>query len=341
MWHRVRIMAATPHTTQQRATQPSPLGGITLVTGPEEFLNDRVVQAARAAVRRADSEAEVSEVAGEGLTPDSLGELSAPSLFSATRCLVVRRVEDAPEDVHDGLVSYATAPEPDIALVLVHSGGAKGTGLLNRLRKLPTVQEHKSEKVKAGGLGQFLQAEARRHRARLDPDAGDVLVEAIGDDLRGLAAAVGQLAADFPDQPLTRDVVGRYFSGRVDVKGYEIADLALNGHTAKALEELRWALTTGVGGPAITGSFASSVRQLARLAGAGNQRDADVARDVGVPPWKLKSMRVQLRGWDADGLGRAIRAVATADADVKGAGADAAYALEQMVLTITGARLAR
>jgi DNA polymerase-3 subunit delta len=324
------------------SSEPSPLGTVTLVTGPEEFLNERVVQAARDAVRRADPEAEVSDTVGEQLTPASLGELAAPSLFSSTRCVVVRRLEETPDEAHDGLVAYAAEPDPDIALVLVHSGGQKGSGLLTRLRKQPSVREHKSEAVRGANLAQFVQAEARRHRGRLEPDAADLLVEAVGSDLRALAAAADQLSHDFPGQPLTSEVVGRYFSGRAEVKGYEIADHALAGRTATALEELRWALDTGVTGPAITGSFASAVRGLARLVAARRGlRDADLAREVGVPPWKLKTLRVQARGWDAAGLATAIRAVAQADADVKGAGADAAYSLERMVLTVATARVER
>ena len=327
-----------------RSDTASPLGSVTLVTGPEEFLNERVVQAARAAVRRADPDAEVSDAQGDQLTLAAFGDLAAPSLFTSTRCVVVRQLEDVPEDVHDPLVGYASAPEPDIALVLVHTGGQKGVGLLNKLRKVPAVTEHKSEAVKGGGVLQWLQLEARRSRARLEPDAADTLVEALGPNLRALAAAVDQLSHDFPEQTLTRELVSRYFSGRADVKGYEIADHALYGRTATAMEELRWALETGVGGPAITGSFASAVRGLARYKGATGTRglrDNDLAREVGVPPWKLKSLREQARGWDEDGLATAVQAVASADAEVKGAGADAADALERMVLTITRARLAR
>src|SRR3712207_1046020 len=118
--------------------------------------------------------------------------------------------------------------------------------------------------------------------------------------------------------------------------------LAPSGRVAAALEELRWALDSGVSPPALTGSFASSVRGLARVAGAPRgMRDADLAREAGVPPWKLRLLRDQLRGWDEHGLGTAVRAVATADAEVKGAGADAAYSLERMVLAISAARTGR
>jgi DNA polymerase-3 subunit delta len=164
----------------------------------------------------------------------------------------------------------------------------------------------------------------------------------VGEDLRSLAAAADQLCHDFPDQLLTREIVGRYFSGRADVKSYEVADLVLSGETGKALEELRWALQTGVSGPMMTGAFASAVRGLARFASARRgMRDVDLAREVGVPPFKLKYLRVQAKHWDATGLAEAVRAVAQADHDVKGAGADVAYSLERMVLRIAAARLER
>ncbi len=324
------------------AGTPHPLGSVTLVTGPEELLNERIVLAAKAAVLRSDPDAEAHETAGEQVDRGSLGELSAPSLFSSTRFVVVRRLEDVPDEVHEGLVDYASAPDPDVALVLVHSGGPRGSGLLGKLRKLPTVSEHKSETVKGQGFVQFAVNEARHHRARIDPEAASALVEAVGADLRSLAAAVDQLAHDFPDRQLDLDLVRKYFSGRADVKGYEIAEHALNGRTAQALEELRWAMETGVGGPAVTGSFASAVRGLARFKGAPRGlRDADLAREVGVPPFRLRFIREQARGWDEQGLATVIQAVARADADVKGDSASPAYSLEQMILTVGGARLSR
>src|SRR5689334_997752 len=96
------------------------LGRVTLVSGPEEFLAERTVQAIRAAVRRADAEAEFSETSADQLTMATLGELAAPSLFSSTRCVVVRSFEDLPEESVPGLLDYAAAPAEEVALVLVH-----------------------------------------------------------------------------------------------------------------------------------------------------------------------------------------------------------------------------
>src|ERR1700712_4753917 len=125
------------------------LGRITLVTGPEEFLGERAITRVRAAVKRHDPEAELSETMAASLTMAELGELAAPSLFSTTRCVVVRRLEDLPEESAPGLLDYAGAPAEDIALVLAHGGGQKGSGLLTKLRKLAAVTEVKSAPLTA------------------------------------------------------------------------------------------------------------------------------------------------------------------------------------------------
>src|SRR3954468_22984213 len=160
------------------------LGHVTLVTGPEEFLAERTVQLVRAACRRADPEAEFSEALADQLTMATLGELAAPSLFSATRCVVVRKLEDLPEESAPGLLDYAAGPADDVALVLVHSGGAKGSGLLTKLRKVAAVTEVKTAALTAREYPNYVTNELRGHKVKIDPDAAAFLVQAVGQDLR-------------------------------------------------------------------------------------------------------------------------------------------------------------
>ena len=318
------------------------LGRVTLVTGPEEFLGERTVASVRAAVRKHDVEAEVSEAMAVDLTLASLGEMSAPSLFSSTRCVVVRALENLPDESVDGLLEYCSAPAEDVALVLVHSGGQKGSGVLTKLRKIGTVTEAKSEAVKPSEFPRFVSSEVRLHGSRIDDDAAACLVQAVGQDLRSLAAAADQLVNDFPGETLDTEKVKRYFGGRAEAKSFAVADAAFYGRTAKALEELRWALDGGTAPVLVTSAFAGGVRGLARLVGAPRGlRDVDLAREVGVPPWKLRTLREQSRAWSPDGLGQALRAVARADADIKGAAHDASYTLERLVLTVTALRESR
>ena len=315
------------------------LGKVTLVTGPEEFLAERTVQQVRAACRAADPEAEVSETGADQLTMATLGELAAPSLFSTTRCVVVRKLEDLPEESVPGLLDYAGAPADDIALVLVHGGGPKGSGVLTKLRKLPGVTEVKTAALTAREYPQFVIHELRGHQVRIDADAAAFLVQAVGQDLRSLSAAASQLAGDFEGKPITIEMVKTYFGGRAEAKSFAVADHAIDGSAAKALEELRWALDGGTAPVLVTSAVAGGLRGLAKFKSAPRgMRNADLMREVGVPSWKLDRLRSQARGWDENGIARAIRVVAAADAAIKGRSHDASYALEKMVLDIVRAR---
>jgi DNA polymerase-3 subunit delta len=315
------------------------LGRVTLVTGKEEFLSERTVVGIRDAVRRHDSEAELSDTQATGLTLAALGELSAPSLFSSTRCVVVRGLENLPDESVDGLLDYAGAPADEVAVVLVHGGGQKGAGVLTRLRKLDAVTEVKSEELRTSEYPGFVSAEARVHGATIEPEAAASLVQAVGQDLRSLSAAAGQLANDFPGETLTEEKVKRYFGGRAEAKSFAVADAAFWGRRRPALEELRWAMDGGTAPVLVTSAFAGSARGIARyLCAPRGMREADLAREVGVPPWKIRTIRDQSRGWSESAIARAIRSIAQADADIKGAAGDASYTLERLVLTITGLR---
>ena len=84
-------------------------------------------------------------------------------------------------------------------------------------------------------------------------------------------------------------------------------------------------------------SRARSASRIARyLSAPRGMREVDLAREVGVPPWKVRTIRDQSRGWSEAAISRAIRTVAQADADIKGRAHDASYTLERMVLTVTG-----
>lgn len=314
------------------------LGSVTLVTGAEEFLAERTVSSVVAALRSADAEADVTELAAADLGPGALAELTSPSLFAASRAVVVRALQDLPDASVNAVVTYAADPAPDIALVLVHSGGQKGKGVLDKLRKGRTV-EVRCESLKPFELPRFVSAEVRADGGRIDEPAAAFLVDAVGADLRALAAAAAQLVSDFSTQQIGVEQVRSYFGGRAEVKGFAVADAALAGELPKALEQLRWALHNGVYPVLVTSAFASGLRGLVRMVSAPRAlRDGDLAREVGVPPWKLKALRVQARGWSEAGLAQAITAVARADADVKGAADDAGHALERMVLAVEAAR---
>jgi DNA polymerase-3 subunit delta len=184
----------------------------------------------------------------------------------------------------------------------------------------------------------FLRAEMRRAGRKADDGGLRALLDAVGNDLRELAAACSQLAAD-TDGVISAAVVTKYYRGRAEATGFTVADRAVEGKLAESLEQLRWALATGVSPVLIVSALAQGVRGLGRVGSAPRGLSADaLAGELGMPPWKIDQVRRQLRGWTPDGVARAHRAVAAADAQVKGEGASAGYALEHAITTIVAAR---
>ena len=320
------------------AAPRSAFGRLVLISGPEALFADRAVEALCHQMRSEAPDVEVSEIEAARLDSGKLAEITSPSLFSSRRAAVITELEDLAPELEPDLVNLAAEQLPDLAIIAVHRGGPKGKALLDKL-KSAGVEVINCAAAKSWELPQFVSAEAKRAGSSIDAGAASALVDAVGHDLRALAAAVAQLLSDGEGGPITVDQVRRYFGGRSEVTSFAVADAALAGRTGVAMEQLRWALATGVAPVLITSALASGVRGLGKLITAGSgQREADLAREVGVPPWKLKSMRSQARGWDQAGLATALKVVAVADADVKGAADDAAYALERAVLGISRLR---
>lgn len=309
-------------------------GRAVLVSGPEGLLADRAVAERLAVARKEDAEVEISQVEAGTLDAGTLAEITSASLFSTRRIAVINDLGSTPAELHAEIITLATQPLDDLGLVLVHPGGNKGKGLLDKLKKAK-IEVVDCPTMKTWDLPKFVAAEARRVGATMEPETTQAVVDAVGHDLRSLASAVSQLASDSDQREIPRALVQRYFGGRAEVTSFAVADAALAGRAGQAMEQLRWALSTGVAPVLVTSALASGLRSLGKYVSAGGgMRDADLAREIGVPPWKLKSLRAQSRGWDERGLAHALRSVAVADAEIKGAADDAEFALERVVLSV-------
>jgi DNA polymerase III subunit delta len=317
---------------------------VTLIVGEEEFLVDRAVHDLVAAARDAASGGDVHDTQGAELGPGELAALTSPSLFGGALVVVVRAAQNASKDVAAELARYARNPAPDVVLVLTHAGGAKGKELLAATRGSGARVIECPKVTRFAERLDFIRSEFRRAGARADDGAARALLDAVGSDLRELAAACDQLATDAQDAGggIDETVVARYYRGRAEATGFTVADRAVEGHLGQSLEQLRWALATGVSPVLICSALAQGVRLLGRVGSAPRGASSvSLAAEVGAPPWKIDRVRQQLRGWHPDGIARALHAVAEADAQVKGEAVSAAYALERAIRRIAAARATR
>ncbi|HLU44217.1 MAG TPA: DNA polymerase III subunit delta [Natronosporangium sp.] len=310
---------------------------VLLVLGEEEYLAHRAVTDAIAAARAADPAVEVRTYEAGGLSAGEVSELLSPSLFGGARVVVIRQGQDARKDLAAALLAYAAAPDPEVALIVTHAGGAKGRALADGLRKAGATVVSAARLTRHRDRVEFVRQEVRRLGGRCGEDAAEALLAAVGSDLRELAAACSQLVADTGGR-IDADTVARYYRGRAEVSGFTVADAAMVGDSAGALEALRWALQIGVPVVPIADALADGIRTVARVASAGRGSPQALASKLGMPPWKVERGQRQARGWTPEGLVEAMRVAAECNAAVKGGGEDSAYALERAVLAVTAAR---
>lgn len=307
-------------------------GHTLLVTGSESLLTARAIDGRRRAALEEEPEAEVNRISGAELADSMLSEVTGGSLFSSHIIAIIDDIGATPPDVVDALVALAKDPGDELCLILSHEGGNKGRGLADKLRKAK-IETVSVAAPKPWELPRFCVEEARSRKVKLSQEAAGVLVAAVGNDLRALTSAIAQLADDAGGAPVDEALVQKYFAGRAEVTSFAVSDAVLAGNTSLALERLRWALGTGVAPVLITSAMAGAFRGMGKYLEARGS-GADLARRIGVPPFKLKEYQRTSRKWQPAGVAAAIGIIAQADADVKGAATNPDYALERMVLGI-------
>ena len=206
-------------------------------------------------------------VQAAALRPGELASLTAPSLFGGGCVIVVHGTADAAKNVADEITSLAGDPPPETVLILTHAGGAKGKALLAALGKRGARIIECQKITRMGERMQFIRAEFRHAGRTIEESGVRALLDALGNDLRELAAACAQLAADTTGV-VDQAVVARYYRGRAEASGFTVADRAVEGRLAEALELLRWALAVGVSPVLITSGLAQGVRLLGRVGSA-------------------------------------------------------------------------
>ncbi len=315
----------------------APLPPLHVVLGEEEFLAERAVGDLLARARSVDPAADVRRYRATDLTPADLAEALSPSLFGEGRIVVVQAAQEAGKELAAALLEQARDVPDGMALAVAHSGGARNKALVDGLRAAgaevvdcPKVR-WPNERVA------FVRNEVRRLGGKLGPGAAEALAEAVGSELRELAAAASQLVAD-TGGTVDDAAVRRYHRGKAEVFGWDISDRVVAGDRAGALEALRWAEATGVPAVLIADALASGIRTLAVVGSAGRGDPNRLAGSLGMSPGKVRKAQQQVKSWRPESVAAAVAITAQLNADVKGAAADAGYALERAVLQLCAAQ---
>jgi DNA polymerase-3 subunit delta len=306
-----------------------------LVTGKEELLAERAVGRIVELARQGAPDAEVVRLDAAAYTAGALATAAGPSLFAESGIVIVGGVGSANDEFLADALAYVPVAEPAGVVVFRHGGGVRGRKLLDAVRAAGYPEVSCPELTRDSDKTSFAAAEFRRLGRQINADALRGLIDAVGSDLRELSGAVAQLVEDTEGR-ISRAQVDQYYGGRVEATGFRVADAAVAGDAGQALTLARHALATGSDPVPLVAALAAKLRILAKVGGA-KRRGLDPAEDLGLNSWQVDRARRELRHWDAPRLGAAIRAVAQADAEVKGAARAPAYAVERAILAVAAA----
>ncbi|MDL9935542.1 DNA polymerase III subunit delta [Gordonia sp. ABSL1-1] len=309
-----------------------------LLLGDDDFLTGRVISATAAEQSAAaGTPVPVTRVRAGDVSEHELAELLSPSLFAEERIVVVESAAEAGKEPAALIASTAAALPEGITLMVVHTGGGRAKSMVPALQKAGATEHDTAAPRYPRERMDFVRNEFRRLKVKVNAEVVELLVESVGSELRELAAACTQLVADTGGK-VDRDTVALYYQGRSEVTGWEVAEFAVNGDRAGAMESLAWALHHGVPRVLLADALAEAVHAIARVRPMGQGDHFALASKLGMAPFRVKTVQSQARAWDSESVAKAVGVVAKLNGDVKGQAADADYALEYAVGAVADLR---
>lgn len=306
--------------THVATKQPAQTDRLVLAVGKESVLVAQVIERVLGQARKVDPNTVRIEIsAGDETAAQELLQAMSPSLFGELTVVVLTDVDQATDAIASVLSQSLNNIPENVRLVITHPGGVKGKKLLETIRSAGALEANCAE-LKHKDLESAILAEFKKFGRKATADAVHNLQKSVGVGLGELLAAVSQLCADVEASVIDGEAVAEYYAGITDIKSWNVSDAMWDAKPVEVLEQLRWALEADPHAaiPIVNG-LASGLRTLVKYASApAGLRENDLAAHVGVPPWKLKTLRTQKMKWHPDQLAMATRLLALIDRAGKG-----------------------
>jgi len=304
---------------------------ITLITGNTDLLVDRALEKVWSALKTNIKDISKQEI--DATSEDAyiqFADAMSPNLFGSSYLVIIDHINVAEDKLDEKLVEALKNTESNISdenyLVVIHRGGAGGTGIVKALQK-QKVAEIKCETIKdPHEYLDFMRLEFKRNKKTIDEDALLALRDAVGEELDELSGAINQLCFDVLEDKISLESVKKYYQGNAAVKVFDITNALFNADPHSALEKLNDLLEQDSNSFVyIVSVLAGSLRKLVKLAGLPTSAsDFQIVQELGINPKQVKYLKSQLRNWTPTSLANAVVELAKVDALVR-AGFDGIY----------------
>jgi DNA polymerase-3 subunit delta len=305
-----------------------------LLHGDEDVLKDEAIRALVDATVGSSRDFNLDVRFAPDLTPESFHALvNTPPMLAERRAVVIRGVEQLGKrktKLRDEVMRYLASPNPTTLLVLVVAAGEEPDADLVRASTSVPLDALAAERVP-----RWIQHRASTLGLTLAPDATELLLKAVGNDLSTLSRELEKLASltdGAGSRPVTADDVSNLVGIRRDETVFDLVEAALERRVARAAQLVEPVLEqAGMSGVKIVSLLGTHLVGTA-LARAERERGVHAARlpDTiyrqmqSVRPYGMRSYKEESARWvawsalwTARELGGALRAALAADNALK------------------------
>lgn len=307
-----------------------------LLAGKEDFLKDEFISKLRSELfKNADAglNTQISDGELSGFGP-ALEFLQTAPFLASNRLAIVKNVEALEEDAQASLLRYVESPVPTGVLVLLSDApGVKKDGFLQALSKkaqlVPCAAPYESE------LPSWIQSRAKAYGKSVNPKAQAVLVERVGKDVRGLDAALDQLAVYIdPRKEIEAGDVEKLLGRSAQADAFKLLDALVAGQPYAAFRVLTDLWKEGVKAPEIVGALSSQLERLRQVKALRNRGmgPEPIAAELKIHPFAAKMTAQQADRVPENTLVRWLATLLECDEALKTGKLEARLALEHFVL---------
>lgn len=315
---------------KKTASPPEP---VYLLHGDQDVLKDEAIRALLDVSVGSNRDFNLDVRFAPDLTPESFNALvNTPPMLAERRAVVIRAVEQVGKrktKLRDEVIRYLAQPNPTTVLVLVVAAGEEPDA--DFMKASTSVS---FEPLSAERLPRWLQHHAMTLKVTLAPDAVELLLSAVGNDLSTLARELEKLAASTGGaaREITADDVTSLVGVRRGETIFDLLHAALERRAARAAQLVEPVLEqAGMSGVKILSLLGTHLVGTA-LARAERDRGANAARlpDIvfrqllAARPYGLRGYKEEAANWSgwsahwtAGELAGALRAALAADNALK------------------------
>ena len=261
-----------------------------------------------------------------------IGTLQTPSLLGGRRLVVVLGAEGLVKEQAEAIADYLEAPSPSAVLALVAEGKTKVDAAAKKHGAVIALEGPRGRRLVA-----WVRERAKTHSLTVDDRGAWALVDAVGNELRDLDAALAQLSTGLgTGTKVGPSEVRSAFPRLADERIYAFTDAAGERRIAPTMTALRRLLEQGDEPLVLFGSLVAHFRRLLRVRPHVDQGTRTVASIVGMPDWRAERLIKQARQYTEEELVGALSLLAETDVEMKGDFPSPEAALERAVVQIVG-----